>query len=166
MSDSNKYTEEVKEFPKEIVTIERITNDSKDFENVTTIVSNEYEEKAVNVAIAYMDAFNKKDTSGCDKSLNFPHVRLGMENQEIKVTENPPLSPPNFFEWFVKVYKWDHSCWDYRKVIQSEPNKVHLAIQFSRYRSDGSKIGIFPSFWVITNQKEHWGIKMRSSFAP
>ena len=154
------------EYPKEVVTLERITKDSKDFEKVITTVSNEYEEKAVDVAIAYMDAFNIRDVSKCDESLNFPHVRLGMENQEIRITENPPQAPPNFFEWFVNVYKWNHSCWDYRKVIQSNPNKVHLAIQFSRYRSDGTKIGIFPSFWVITNQDGHWGIKMRSSFAP
>ncbi|MHA1989043.1 MAG: hypothetical protein ACW98D_20675 [Promethearchaeota archaeon] len=154
------------EYPKEIITLERITKNSKDFEKVITIVSNEYEEKAVNAAIAYMDAFNKRDASKCDSSLNFPHVRLGMENQKVRITENPPQIPPNFFEWFVNEYKWNHSCWDYRKVIQSNPNKVHLAIQFSRYRSDSTKIGIFPSFWVITNQDEHWGIKMRSSFAP
>ncbi|MHA2283601.1 MAG: hypothetical protein ACXAC5_22395 [Promethearchaeota archaeon] len=154
------------EYPKEIITLERITEESKDFENVITTVSNEYEEKAVNVAIAYMDAFNKRDSSKCDESLNFPHVRLGMENQEIRITEIPPQAPPNFFEWFVNIYKWNHSCWDYRNVIQSNPNKVHLAIQFSRYRSDGTKIGIFPSLWVITNQDGHWGIKIRSSFAP
>lgn len=154
------------EYPKEVVTLERITKDSKDFEKVITTVSNEYEGKAVDVAIAYMDAFNIRDVSKCEESLNFPHVRLGMENHEIRITENPPQAPPNFFEWFVNMYKWNHSCWDYRKVIQSNPNKVHLAIQFSRYRSDGTKIGIFPSFWVITNQDGHWGIKMRSSFAP
>ena len=166
MSDNNKDSKEGKEYPKEIVTKERITKASKNFEKVITIIANEYEEKAVNGAIAYMDAFNKKDTSKCDESLNFPHVRLGLESQEVRITENPPHAPPKFFEWFVNVYKWNHSCWDYRKVIQSNPNKVHLAIQFSRYRSDGTKIGIFPSFWVITNQNDHWGIKMRSSFAP
>ncbi|MBY8985752.1 MAG: hypothetical protein KGD65_11825 [Candidatus Lokiarchaeota archaeon] len=154
------------EYPKEIITLERITKDSKDFEKVITSVSNEYEEKAVNVAIAYMDAFNNRDASKCDESLNFPHVRLGMENQEVRITAHPPQTPPNFFEWFVNVYKWNHSCWDYRKVIQSSPSKIHIAIQFSRYRADSTKIGEFPSLWVITNQDGHWGIKMRSSFAP
>ena len=153
-------------YPKEIITLERITEDSKDIKKVITTISNEYEEKAVNVAIAYMDAFNKRDSLKCDDSLNFPHVRLGMENQEVRINENPPQAPPNFFEWFVNEYGWNHSCWDYRDVIQSSPTKVHLAIQFSRYRSDGTKIGEFPSFWVITNQDGHWGIKIRSSFAP
>ncbi|HEC36978.1 hypothetical protein LCGC14_0632350 [marine sediment metagenome] len=166
MSDNKKNSEEVKGYPKEIVTLEKIIKTSKNFEKVRTIVSNEYEEKAVNAAIAYMDSFNNRDASKCDESLNFPHVRLGLGNQEVRITENPPQNPPKFFEWFVNVYKWNHSCWDYRKVIQSNPNKVHLAIQFSRYRSDGTQIGIFPSFWVMTNQNNHWGIKMRSSFAP
>jgi len=154
------------EYPKEIVTLETITKDSKDIEKVITTVSNEYEEKAVNTAIAYMSAFNDRDASKCDDSLNFPHIRLGMENQEVRINKNPPQTPPNFFEWFVNEYGWNHSCWDYRDVIQSNPKKVHLAIQFSRYRADGSKIGEFPSLWVMTNQNGHWGIKMRSSFAP
>ena len=153
-------------YPKEIFTLERITEESKEVKKVVTTISNEYEEKTVNAAISYMDAFNNRDSSKCDDSLNFPHVRLGMQNQEVLITENPPQMPPNFFEWFVNEYGWNHSCWDYRDVIQSSPTKVHLAIQFSRYRLDSSKIGEFPSIWVITNQEGHWGIKMRSSFAP
>ena len=153
-------------YPKEIITLERITEESEDIKNVITTISNEYEEKAVNAAIAYMDAFNNRDASKCDESLNFPHVRLGMENQKARITENPPQMPPKFFEWFENEYGWNHSCWDYRDVIQSSLTKVHLAIKFSRYRSDGSKIGEFPSLWVITKQDGHWGIKIRSSFAP
>jgi hypothetical protein len=150
---------------KKIITVERIPEDSEEYEVVTN-VSNEFEEKAVNTAIAYMTAFNDKNASRCDNSLNFPHVRLGMENQEIRITEKSSQMPPKFFEWFVNEYGWNHSCWDYRDVIQSSPTKVHLAIQFSRYRADGTKIGEFPSLWVITNQDGHWGIKIRSSFAP
>lgn len=153
-------------YPKEIITMERITKDSNDFEEIITIVSNQYEEKAVNTAIAYMEAFSEENASKCDESLNFPHVRLGMESQKVRITDNPPQMPPNFFKWFVNEYGWNHSCWDYRDVIQSSPIKVHLAIQFSRYRSDGTKIGEFPSLWVVTNQDGHWGIKIRSSFAP
>ena len=153
-------------YPKEIVTVERITEDSEDSEEVITVVSNEHEEEAVKVAIAYQAAFNEMDGSKCDDLLNFPHVRLGMGSNKIRITEKPPQIRSGFFDWFVNDYKWNHSCWDYRKVIQSNPQKVHLAIQFSRYRLDGTKIGSFPSFWVITYQNGHWGIKMRSSFAP
>jgi len=154
-----------KKYPKKIITVERISESSEEYKVITNI-SNKYEEKAVNAAIAYMLGFNDRDASKCDDSLNFPHVRLGMENQEIRITEKPSQMPPKFFEWFVNEYGWNHSCWDYRDVIQSSPTKVHLAIQFSRYRSDLTKIGEFPSLWVITNQDGYWGIKIRSSFAP
>lgn len=63
-------------FPKKIETIERITEDSEDFEKIITKVSNKYEEKAVNVAIAYQAAFNEKDSSKCDDLINFPHVKI------------------------------------------------------------------------------------------
>lgn len=153
-------------YPKEIKTLEKITEKSKDITEVITIVNNNYEEEAVNAAIYYMTSFNKMDSAGCDKSINFPHGRLGMENNKLRVTNQPPQMPAKFFEYFTKTYGWNHSCWDYRTVIQSNPQKIHLQIQFSRYRANGEKIGEFPSLWVITNQDGHWGIKFRSSYAP
>ncbi len=150
-------------YPKEIITYEKTTEDSEKT-NVITIVKNAYEENAVNTAIAYMNAFNKCDDLGCDEALNFPHVRVGMKGN-LTLIEKPPQFPPKFFERFNKATGWKHSCWDFRRVVQSSPDKVHLVIQFSRYRFDGMKIGEYPSFWVITKQKGHWGIKMRSSFA-
>ena len=113
-----------------------------------------------------IEVLNKKDANKCNEFLNFPHVRIGTRTNEININKNPPQTTPSFFEWFVNDYKWNHSCWDYRYIIQSNSHKVHLVIQFSRYRLDGSKIGSFPSLWIITNQDGHWGIKMRSSFAP
>ncbi len=156
-------TNEKDQFSKEITTIERISDDSEDSIEIGTKINNEYEEKAVKVAIAYMDAFNKRDGSGCDKSINFPHVRLS--KQGLGIFKKPSMQSPRFFKSFIKITEWNHSCWDYRRVIQSCKTKVHLAIQFSRYRSNGTKIGSYPSLWVITNQNGHWGIKMRSSFA-
>ena len=129
------------------------------------MVNNESEEKAVKTAIFFMDRFNNQDNKGCSNAVNFPHARVG-KGGNLVVTDNLPIQNEEYFEWFTNVYGWNHSCWDYRKVIQSDLNKVHLQVQFSRYRADGSRIGVFPSFWVITNQKGHWGIKMRSSFAP
>jgi hypothetical protein len=153
------------QYPKELITIEKITGDSLETTKVLTVVNNEFEEKAVETAISFMNSFNDQDNSGCSDACNFPHARVGKGGKLI-VTEKPPIPNENFFEWFINEYGWNHSCWDYRRVIQSDPNKVHLQIQFSRYRADGSKIGVFPSLWIITNQEGHWGIKMRSSFAP
>ena len=154
-----------KKYPKALITEEKITKDSLEITEVTTIVNNESEERAVETAIAFMNSFNKKDNKGCSNACNFPHARVGNGGKLI-VTENPPIQNEDFFNWFVNVYGWNHSCWDNRKVIQSDPHKVHLQVQFSRYRVDGSRMGVFPSLWIITNQEGHWGIKMRSSFAP
>jgi hypothetical protein len=156
-------TNEKDQYPKEILTIERISEDSEDTLEIITIVNNEYEEIAVKVAIAYMDSFNKRDGSECDKLLNFPHIRLAL--QGLGIYKNPPMHTSKLFKSFIKIAGWNHSCWDYRRVIQSCETKVHLAIQFSRYKSNGVKIGSYPSLWVITNQDGHWGIKIRSSFA-
>ncbi len=153
-----------KPYPKEIATTEKITEDSE-AEQVVTVVGNEYEEKAVQAAIAYMDAWNEGDTGKVSTCINYPHARVGA-NGQLVVSENADsLTPPGFFEGFRTRYGWNHSCWDSREVIQSIENKVHLMVTFSRYRIDGSTIGTFPSIWVMTNQDNHWGIKMRSSFA-
>ncbi|MFX0029637.1 MAG: hypothetical protein ACFE8B_10535 [Candidatus Hermodarchaeota archaeon] len=153
------------QYPKEIITEEKITEDSAEITEVSTVINNEYEERAVETAILFMNCFNNRDNRGCSEACNFPHARVG-KGGKLVVTEEPPIQNEDFYDWFTNVYGWNHSCWDYRCVIQSDPNKVHLQVQFSRYRADGSQIGFFPSLWIITNQDGHWGIKMRSSFAP
>jgi hypothetical protein len=61
---------------------------------------------------------------------------------------------------------WDHSAWDHRRVVHASPAKVHLDVQFTRYRSDGSVIGRYPAVYVVVCEEERWGIQCRSSFAP
>jgi len=151
-------------YPMEIVTIEKITVDSAET-RIVTLVNNEYEEKAVRTAIAFQDAFNESDTTATGALLNYPHARVGAEGKLVVNEDANHHMPPNFFKWFRENTGWNHSCWDIREVIQSKEDKVHIKVQFSRYRADGSKIGSYPSLWVITRQDGHWGIKMRSSFA-
>jgi len=151
-------------YPKEIVTIEKITTDSAET-RVVTVVNNEYEEKAVKAAMGFMDAFNNSDVKTAGAHINYPHARVGAEGKLVVREDTDHLMAPGFFEWFKENTQWNHSCWDFREVIQSKADKVHIKVQFSRYRTDGSKIGVYPSLWVMTNQDGHWGIKMRSSFA-
>ena len=61
---------------------------------------------------------------------------------------------------------WDHSAWERREVIHAGPDKVHIDTRFTRYRKDGTVIGGFDSVYVVTLQDGHWGVKIRSSFAP
>jgi hypothetical protein len=60
---------------------------------------------------------------------------------------------------------WHHSEWDFRKVIAADAEKVHLDVQFTRYRADNSVIGSFRSLWIVTENDGRWAVAARSSFA-
>jgi len=55
------------DYPKEIITHERVSYDSEEKIKVITMVKNQNEEKAVLAAINFMKAFNKSDPHECDK---------------------------------------------------------------------------------------------------
>jgi len=57
---------------------------------------------------------------------------------------------------------WHHSEWDFRKVIAAGAAKVHLDVQFTRYRVDN---GSFRSLWIVTEGGGRWAVAARSSFA-
>lgn len=61
---------------------------------------------------------------------------------------------------------WRVSEWDKRDVLHASKDKVHINTRFVRYRADGSIIAAFDSIYIVTLQEGHWGIKIRSSFAP
>jgi hypothetical protein len=46
-----------------------------------------------------------------------------------------------------------------------QSGKVHLDVQFSRYRADGSLLGRYRSIWLITRIDRRWAAQLRSSFA-
>ena len=151
-------------YPKAISTIEKITSESEGY-RVITVINSEAEENATNTAIAYQDAFNEASVIKTDSFLNFPHARVGADGRLVVAAKPGDTLPANFFTFFRDSYGWNHSCWDSRTVLQSSDKKVHLMVIFYRYRKDGTRIGTFPSIWVITKQDGHWGIKMRSSYA-
>ena len=43
--------------------------------------------------------------------------------------------------------------------------KVHLDVQFTRYRVDNSVIGSYRSLWIVTDSGGRWAVAARSSFA-
>jgi hypothetical protein len=55
--------------------------------------------------------------------------------------------------------------WDFRNVIAAGPAKVHLDVQFTRYRADNSVIGSFRSLGILTQSGGGWAVAARSSFA-
>jgi hypothetical protein len=134
-------------------------------EHSTDIVANSEPEKAALEALTlYMKSWNNRDIAGMDAAFHFPHVRIA--SGQISILEKTRMRSRNFFESFIKNTGWDYSLWDYRRAVQSKEDKVHFAVQFTRYRKDGIPIGQYPSLWIVALIDGKWGVQARSSFAP
>lgn len=120
-------------------------------------------EAAREVVEAFFRAFNARDQEGLRRSLHFPHVRLA--SGRVRITERPEdFSVP--FEALASSEGWDHSSLDEAEVVHDGPDKVHLAVSFTRYTADDTSYATHRSLWVITRADGQWGIQARSSFAP
>ena len=117
---------------------------------------------AQGVLDAFMTAFNARDVAAFEATFNFPSVRLA--SQGLVILKAGDMTAERFTTG--ALADWDHSAWDRREVIHAGPDKVHIDTRFTRYQKDGSVIGGFDSIYVVTRQDGHWGVKIRSSFAP
>ncbi|HEY3949333.1 hypothetical protein [Phenylobacterium sp.] len=117
---------------------------------------------AQGVLDAFMAAFNARDIPAWRDTFNFPTARLA--SRGLVLLEKGDLTPERFTSG--ALAEWDHSAWERRQVIHAGPDKVHIDTRFIRYRKDGSVIGGFDSIYVVDRQDGHWGVKIRSSFAP
>ena len=122
------------------------------------------EQEALGALDAFMRAWNLRDLAGMDAAFHFPHVRIA--SGRIHLIEEPAVRRPDFFDRFIEQTGWHYTLWDYRRAVQSSADKVHFAVQFTRYRADGSVIGHYPSLWVVALLDGRWGVQGRSSFAP
>ena len=114
---------------------------------------------------AFMAAFNAKDGAAWADTLLYPHVRFAGG----KVTTFPDRAAfiaANHIDALIAGEGWDHSKWDSMQIVQSSPNKVHIAVEFSRYHKDGTKYASYPSLYIVEQVDGKWGIRARSSFAP
>jgi hypothetical protein len=125
----------------------------------------EPDREAVAAAFAVLDRFMAALNAGDEKALlatlHFPHYRLAGGGMQIWETPGPYLG-----DFYGRAgADWHHSEWDFRNVIAAGPNKVHLDVQFTRYRADNTAIGRFRSLWIVTRQNGRWAVAARSSFA-
>jgi hypothetical protein len=110
----------------------------------------------------FLAAMNAGDTEGFDDCFNFPSVRLA--SNTLLVFERGRDKA-----WAKKIGSftdWVRSGWEKRDIIHASADKVHINTRFVRYRADDSVLGAFDSIYIVTLQDGHWGIKIRSSFAP
>jgi hypothetical protein len=110
----------------------------------------------------YMNAWNRKDLASWEATFHFPHYRLA--SGRMRVLEQPGLQK-EIRIWVDAGEGWHHSKWNHRRIIHASDDKVHVDTQFTRYRADGSIIGVYDSLYILTKEDERWGVKMRSSYA-
>ena len=117
---------------------------------------------ALKVMDAYIDGLNRQDEPAVNDACNFPHVRLAGG----KVVVWPNHGDYKLGDFVARAGDgWHHSTWDERAPIHVGRDKVHLKVKFSRWREDGSRLGVFETIYIVTLQDGHWGIQARSSFA-
>ena len=117
---------------------------------------------ALKVMDAYIDGLNRGDEPAVNDACNFPHVRLAGG----KVVVWPNHGDYKLGDFVARAGDgWHHSTWDERTPIHVGRDKVHLKVKFSRWREDGSLLGVFETIYIVTLQGGHWGIQARSSFA-
>ena len=120
-------------------------------------------EEARKAIDAFFTAFNARDIEGLRNSLHYPHVRLA-SNRVFVAQERSDIKPR--FDFLTEREGWSHSSLDKVEVVHASDDKVHFAIEFSRYKEDGTRYVVHQSLWIATRDQDHWGILARSSFAP
>ncbi len=117
----------------------------------------------VAAAIATIDAFtarfNAGDLAGMDALLHFPHVILSAE--QLIVWERPGQMPADFFATLAGT-GWHHTAYVERRVVLVTARKVHLFVDYTRNRADGTVLSRHQNLWIVTEDRGRWGIKQRS----
>ena len=123
------------------------------------------QEAALEVMDNFLTAFNARDEQAWANTLHFPHVRLASGQVTVYSTAAEFVAAMDL-ESFAESTGWDHSVWDTLEVVQVSPQKVHIAVTFSRYTAVGDKMASYRSLYVIEKVNGRWGVRARSSFAP
>ena len=110
-----------------------------------------------------MAALNARDEAGINAAFNFPHIRLA--SGTVAIFENHGDYTLAGFDSRTRADNWHRSAWDYKKVVQAGPDKVHFDVQFTRFRADGSVTGAYKSLWIVIYIDGHCGVQARSSCA-
>jgi hypothetical protein len=119
------------------------------------------EAAARKVIEAYFPLFSRRDAKGLLAVVNFPHIRVTASGTTIIPSAKEWTGDPTPLEKY-----YDHTELDSLTFVQSDAGKAHALVRFSRYKQDGTKYISYPTLWVVTKVNGHWGIQVRSTFAP
>lgn len=122
-------------------------------------------QSSIDAALAVLDAhfvaINAQDGDAVAATLHFPHYRLSQGR--LQTWPGP--------ESYLADFRaragddWHHSSLDRCDIVAAGADKVHVDVQFTRYRQNDSVIGVFRSLWVISFLDGRWAAQLRSSFA-
>jgi len=124
----------------------------------------EAEAECMKTLDSFMAGLNEYNAAAMDAAMHFPHVRIA--DGKVVTYEKAGSNPMDLFDRLMKDGGWHHSAWNERKIVQRSDSKVHMAVTYTRYRSDDSVIGVYESLYVLTLKEGRWGIQARSSFGP
>ena len=120
--------------------------------------------QAREVMDGFMAAFNAEDADAMRKQwFNFPHVRF--HSGRVTIMERPEDFRSTVWERAGEAKGWARTAWDYVELVDAGPDKVHFRVQFTRYGTDGTTMGRYKSFYIVTCVNGRWGIQGRSSWA-
>lgn len=121
---------------------------------------------AAEVMYRYMRSFNAQDPVRWADTMLFPHIRVSSGSVVVHASKQEFVQQMDFAA-FSRRNNWRRSAWDSIDVVQVGANKVHMAVQFSRYDAQQQPIASFESLYVLQKDSAgRWGIRARSSFAP
>lgn len=123
------------------------------------------ESAARDVMEDFLQAFNDRDEAAWADTLHFPHVRLA-SGEVVVYQDRASFLDAMDLAAFAEQIGWDYSTWDDMQVVQSSPQKVHIAVNFTRFDPQGVSIATYESLYVVEQIEGRWGVRARSSFAP
>ena len=118
-------------------------------------------EEALGVVDRYLAGLNARDTEAIRAAFNFPHLRIGAKGNLSRFEKPEDYDFGHFFR-ATSADGWHHTRLDKTEAVFATEGKVHVAVDFTRYREDCSVIGRYFSLYVVTRQDGHWGIQVGS----
>ena len=110
----------------------------------------------------YIDALNRGDVDGVRAAYHFPHVLLS--RGRVSCFPTPESFSLDGFHKSVAQDGWARSSLDGHQVVLSGTDKIHFDVWFTRWRADGSAIGMHHSLYIVTKIGGRWGLQARSSY--
>jgi hypothetical protein len=129
---------------------------------IDAAISRDDQARSEDVLARWMAALNRYDASAMDALMHFPHVRIA--GGAVTVYQAPGSNPMDLFERLRREDGWHHSAWNETRLMQSSPAKAHYAVRYTRFRENGSVIGVYDSLYVLSLLGGAWKIQCRSSF--